>query len=145
MKQLRLVFNVSSLQKAGWLRIRQITENFTRKYYSLKIEEATSINQETARAVSKHVELRQLEFHDCGLMIKNNKILAHILQTLRKLEVLKFIDTDMDVYDINELKKIKVVQLPNLKTVVLHESTSAVSSTKDLMNCGSVNISGSSF
>ena len=128
MKKLKLV--LEDCGQVGWEKIRRNTENFTRKYFSIEIQSAYEIDQETVTVMSKHVELRQLELFACLLEFKHHKGLTQILQKLRKLEVLKFMDTEMDVSDEKELREIEDVQLPNLKTVVLHDSSAAVSSKR---------------
>ena len=126
MKKLKLV--LEDCRKVGWPQIRQNTENFTRKYYSMKIESARRFNQETVVVMSKHTELRQLEFFICHLKFEHRNCLTQILRNLSKLQVLKFNNTSLCVADDRELSRIEEVELPNLNTVVLHESSAAVSS-----------------
>ena len=126
MKQLRLVLKDKWCQTIDWLSVRQNTEDFTKKYFSLRISEANHINQETVEIMSKHVELHQLEFNDCVLSLEHCEILTHIMQELNKLEVLKFHETFIVVHSLDEFR-IKDVQMPNLKTVVLYNSSPAVS------------------
>ena len=85
------------------------------------------MNQDAVVAMSKYVELRQLELFACRLKSKHHKGLTQILQNLSKLEVLKFIDTGVSVSVEKELREIEDVQLPNLKTVVISQSSAAVS------------------
>ena len=133
MKPLRLVYKdysqpkTEGCQKIDWSSIRQNTEDFTRKYLSLRISEAYHINQEAVAVMTKHVDLCQLELNDCALSLENREILTRILQSLTKLEVLKFHDTDMCVRSFEGVRMIKEVQMPNLKTVVLSKSNDAVS------------------
>ena len=145
MKRLGLAFNAKSYLKTNWSRIRQNTKDLTRKYLSLRIDDARDINQETVGVVSKHVELRQLEFNYSTISTENSEILTRILQKLNKLEVLKFLNTDMVVRSLREFKMIKEVQMPNLKTVVLRYSNPSVS-CKELLQLGLKNtFSGFSF
>ena len=130
MKPLRLVYKDYSQpktdgnKKTDWLSIRQNTEDFTRKYYSLRISDARDINQETVGVMSKHIELRQLEFNLSKISSENSEILTRILQNLNKLEVLS---TDMIDRSFEGVRMIKEVQMPNLKTVVIHHSNPVVS------------------
>ena len=133
MKRLRFVFQGKPYLEEGgspktdWLSIRQSTEGFTRKYDSLKIARIYHFNQKTVEAVSKHVELRNLDFTSCAMTSEKSEIITNILQNLKKLEILKFSESSMHVRSSEELRMIKEAQMPNLKTVVLHNSSLKVS------------------
>ena len=128
MKKLKLV--LKECWKVGWPRIRQKTENLTRKYYSMEIASACRFNQETVVVMSKHTGLRQLELFVCQLEFKHHKELAKIIQNLRKLEVLKLNATSMKVSNDREPRNFREFQLPSLKTLVIHDSSGAVSSKR---------------
>lgn len=115
--------------EGSWRRLMKKLKNFTRKNHTIIIDSCLDWSDTSLRVLRRcGLEARQLELMDCLFDNEKLKVINKVFPIFEKLEVLKIINTEMDIYHgLVDPDKIKPVNLPHLKTVLCSESCLEVS------------------
>jgi hypothetical protein len=117
-----------AIEGGSWLRIHQQTKELSRKYHTIKVENALTWSDKALTIFRTNgSEMRCLELTDCVFDIERVSMLNRMFGSFTRLESLQLSNVEIDCYDLKKLSRVKPVNLPHLKKLVLYDSNIAVS------------------